>query len=77
MNNDFNLIGLQKNMLTIQAVEKKNRRTRVYVLCECGNQKWMRLDVFRDNRTHSCGCYNRDNNHWLQTDITGKNSENL
>ena len=44
----------------LKQFDRKNHR-RVYALCvcECGNEKWTRLDGIQRGATTSCGCYQK------------------
>lgn len=59
--------GLKNNSLTIMyeverhVTEKKNRRM-IFVKCDCGNEKIVRLDKFISGKVKTCGSKNCKNN---------------
>ncbi|HHY74261.1 MAG TPA: hypothetical protein GX497_13765 [Bacillus bacterium] len=58
-----NLIGQVFGRLTVLSkVEgyKKDRKSYWMCVCECGNEKVVRADSLKSQKTTSCGCYNVD-----------------
>lgn len=55
-----NYINKKYNRLTIKYTYKKNNRTYVHCVCECGNYKDIRLSRLKSGETKSCGCLRKD-----------------
>ena len=50
------MIGNKFGRLTIVARYRKNNRTYVDAMCDCGNITTVREDHIKSGRTSSCGC---------------------
>ncbi len=62
-------VGQRFHRLVIQT-ERANGGNRSYdalALCDCGTQKWIRLDGILSGQVKSCGCYQRDRVRELNT----------
>lgn len=49
-----NLIGKRIGMLTVVSRKTENKRSYYLCKCDCGNEKWIRIDALR--KATSCGC---------------------
>ena len=65
-----NLMGTKINMLTIIDSERRNKKTYYLCKCECGNQKWIRVDSVTSEIQKSCGCL-RKKTEFKHKDLTG------
>lgn len=47
-------------MLTGKSYKDEKSKKHVEVICDCGKNKWVRLDSLMNNQNASCGCYNSE-----------------
>lgn len=69
-------IGDRVGKLTLLK-EKKEKvgnqyRKYFYCHCDCGNEKWIRVDSLSSGKIQSCGCYNKEKNFYKPVSISGK-----
>lgn len=63
-----NLIGQKIGMLTVVSRKTENKRSYYLCKCDCGNEKWIRIDSIKSGKQKSCGCLKE----LKRNDITGK-----
>lgn len=69
MNND--IIGKKFGRLTVLDKKREKNRTYCYCVCDCGNEKWIRMDALTSGNTKGCGCL-QEENYFTGEDITGE-----
>lgn len=53
------VIGTYVEGFYIKDVKSEKKKTYAYAVCPyCGKEKWIRLDLIKNNNNVSCGCYN-------------------
>lgn len=67
------MVGQTANGFKILEYKRENGRTYILVICPlCKEKKWIRPEILQDNKTRSCGCYNKEHNAFKKRDITGE-----
>ena len=67
------LVGKTVNDFKILDSEKRGSRNYLLIKCPyCGKEVWKRSDSIISGSIKSCGCYNRNFNHFKAKDVTNK-----
>lgn len=69
-------LGDRVGRLTLLKEKREKRgnsyRKYFYCHCDCGTEKWIRVDSLSSGKIQSCGCYNKENNFYKPVSIAGK-----
>lgn len=70
------MINKKYGLLTVIDKKYQKENKKYYLLCKCGNEKWIRLDSVKSGKQQSCGCLKK-NTQIKKHDLLGKKFNRL